>query len=110
MDGMLGFAALVGLISVALAFDFLNGLHDAANSIATVVSTRTLRPQVAVMWASTLSRSCSSGSTSHKPLGAYHFLMLRIRLDKTYRRGVVRLILSVGKGEIAATASRRRTL
>jgi PiT family inorganic phosphate transporter len=42
---------LVGLIAVALAFDFLNGLHDAANSIATVVSTRVLRPQIAVAWA-----------------------------------------------------------
>ena len=39
---------LVGLIAVALAFDFLNGLHDAANSIATIVSTRVLRPQYAV--------------------------------------------------------------
>ena len=35
---------LVGLIVVALAFDFLNGLHDAANSIATVVATRLLGP------------------------------------------------------------------
>src|ERR1700744_5645412 len=43
---------LIGLIAVALAFDFLNGLHDAANSIATVVSTRVLRPHYAVMWAS----------------------------------------------------------
>src|SRR3982750_4665177 len=42
---------LVGLIAVALFFDFLNGLHDAANSIATIVSTRVLRPQYAVFWA-----------------------------------------------------------
>jgi PiT family inorganic phosphate transporter len=42
---------LIGLIVVALAFDFLNGLHDAANSIATIVSTRVLRPQMAVAWA-----------------------------------------------------------
>jgi PiT family inorganic phosphate transporter len=42
---------LVALIFVALAFDFLNGLHDAANSIATIVSTRVLRPQYAVAWA-----------------------------------------------------------
>src|SRR6267142_6952445 len=42
---------LVGLIVVALVFDFLNGLHDAANSIATIVSTRVLRPQHAVAWA-----------------------------------------------------------
>ncbi len=39
------------LILLALTFDFLNGLHDAANSIATVVSTRVLSPQVAVIWA-----------------------------------------------------------
>jgi inorganic phosphate transporter, PiT family len=43
--------ALAALIAVALIFDFLNGLHDAANSIATVVSTRVLRPQYAVIWA-----------------------------------------------------------
>jgi PiT family inorganic phosphate transporter len=42
---------LIALILVALAFDFLNGLHDAANSIATIVSTRVLRPQTAVAWA-----------------------------------------------------------
>jgi inorganic phosphate transporter, PiT family len=47
----LSFPVLVGLIAVALAFDFLNGLHDAANSIATIVSTRVLRPQYAVFWA-----------------------------------------------------------
>jgi PiT family inorganic phosphate transporter len=51
MDGQLTFALLVGLIGVALLFDFLNGLHDAANSIATVVSTRVLSPQLAVAWA-----------------------------------------------------------
>ncbi|QNQ08403.1 inorganic phosphate transporter [Sphingomonas alpina] len=42
---------LIGLIGIALLFDFLNGLHDAANSIATVVSTRVLKPQYAVLWA-----------------------------------------------------------
>jgi inorganic phosphate transporter, PiT family len=42
---------LVVLIGVALFFDFLNGLHDAANSIATIVSTRVLKPQHAVAWA-----------------------------------------------------------
>jgi inorganic phosphate transporter, PiT family len=44
-------AALLFIIVVALAFDFLNGFHDAANSIATVVSTRVLSPQRAVVWA-----------------------------------------------------------
>jgi inorganic phosphate transporter, PiT family len=42
---------LVVLIVVALAFDFMNGFHDAANSIATVVSTRVLTPRAAVAWA-----------------------------------------------------------
>lgn len=42
---------LVFLIVVALAFDFLNGLHDAANSIATIVSTRVLSAKWAVLWA-----------------------------------------------------------
>jgi PiT family inorganic phosphate transporter len=51
VDAHLGLPILVGLIAVALAFDFLNGLHDAANSIATIVSTRVLRPQYAVFWA-----------------------------------------------------------
>ncbi len=51
MDAALAFPLLVGLIGIALFFDFLNGLHDAANSIATIVSTRVLRPQYAVFWA-----------------------------------------------------------
>ncbi|MFH1262739.1 MAG: anion permease [Pseudomonadota bacterium] len=42
---------LIVIIVIALVFDFLNGFHDAANSIATVVSTRVLRPQWAVVWA-----------------------------------------------------------
>jgi PiT family inorganic phosphate transporter len=41
----------VCIVLVALAFDFLNGFHDAANSIATVVSTRVLSPRLAVVWA-----------------------------------------------------------
>ena len=47
----IAFPLLVGLIALALAFDFLNGLHDAANSIATVVSTRLLSPVQAVLFA-----------------------------------------------------------
>ena len=45
------FTAVVVIILVALTFDFLNGFHDAANSIATVVSTRVLSPKKAVLWA-----------------------------------------------------------
>src|SRR4051794_17762869 len=51
MDASLAVPILVALIAVALFFDFLNGLHDAANSIATIVSTRVLSPQYAVFWA-----------------------------------------------------------
>ena len=48
----LGLPGLVALVAVALLFDFLNGMHDSANSIATVVSTRVMRPLTAVIWAS----------------------------------------------------------
>jgi PiT family inorganic phosphate transporter len=44
-------AIVVGLVALALIFDFINGFHDAANSIATVVSTRVLSPGRAVAWA-----------------------------------------------------------
>lgn len=56
MDGVtttITFGMLAGLIVVALAFDFMNGFHDAANSIATVVSTRVLKPYQAVLLAAT---------------------------------------------------------
>jgi len=49
---VVGMPVLVGLVATALLFDFLNGLHDSANSIATVVATRVLRPFTAVLWAS----------------------------------------------------------
>jgi PiT family inorganic phosphate transporter len=48
---MESFAFIVLIIGVALVFDFINGFHDAANSIATVVSTRVLSPTQAVVWA-----------------------------------------------------------
>ena len=51
MEPTIALPLLVALIAIALAFDFINGLHDAANSIATVVSTRVLSPQMAVAWA-----------------------------------------------------------
>src|SRR4029079_13838205 len=44
-------AALVAVVAIALLFDFVNGFHDAANSIATVVATRVLQPWQAVIWA-----------------------------------------------------------
>jgi len=51
MEASLSLPLLVALIAIALAFDFLNAMNDAANAIATVVSTRVLRPQYAVAWA-----------------------------------------------------------
>src|SRR5882672_1207075 len=48
---MISTSVLVGIIAIALIFDFINGFHDSANSIATVVSTRVLSPRSAVVWA-----------------------------------------------------------
>ena len=45
------FGLVIIIIGVALAFDFTNGMHDAANSVATIVSTRVLSPRLAVIWA-----------------------------------------------------------
>lgn len=50
-DGGWSFSFIVLIIGIALTFDFTNGLHDAANSVATVVSTRVLSPRQAVIWA-----------------------------------------------------------
>jgi PiT family inorganic phosphate transporter len=47
----LEFAFVVLIIAIALVFDFTNGMHDAANSISTIVSTRVLSPKQAVVWA-----------------------------------------------------------
>ena len=52
MDMSMMSFTVVALIAVALAFDFMNGMHDSANAIATVVSTRVLKPFQAVLWAS----------------------------------------------------------
>ena len=52
MSGVeINLTAVVVLVSLALLFDFMNGFHDAANSIATIVSTRVLKPHQAVVWA-----------------------------------------------------------
>jgi PiT family inorganic phosphate transporter len=72
---------LVGLIVVALAFDFLNGLHDSANSIATVVSTRVLRPRTAVVWAAFFNFIA--------------FLLFGVHVARTIGTGIWRLMLSI---------------
>lgn len=51
MEATIALPALIAIIGVALLFDMINGMHDAANSIATVVSTRVLPPKYAVAWA-----------------------------------------------------------
>ena len=72
-----GFILLIVTVFTALIFDFLNGFHDAANSIATVVSTRVLSPKLAVVWAA-----------------AFNFLaafLLGIAVAKTIGTGMIRL-------------------
>src|SRR3974390_3094877 len=58
-------------IVVALTFDFLNGFHDSANSIATVVSTRVLSPRLAVLWAATFNflAACFLGTAVANTIG-----------------------------------------
>jgi len=72
-----GLALVIITITIALIFDFLNGFHDAANSIATVVSTRVLSPRLAVLWAA-----------------VFNFLaafLLGTAVAKTIGRGMIRL-------------------
>ena len=58
-------AIVIFIIGVALAFDFVNGMHDAANSIATVVGTRVLRPFQAVLWAAAFNFIAAFGFGVH---------------------------------------------
>lgn len=59
------FAYVVGICAVAFVFDFINGFHDAANSIATVVSTRVLKPTYAVAWAAFFNFAAAFGFGVH---------------------------------------------
>ena len=63
----LSLTVVVVLVAVALAFDFMNGFHDAANSIATVVSTRVLKPHHAVIWAAVFNFAALSSSACRSP-------------------------------------------
>ncbi len=75
--------ALVVVILVALGFDYVNGFHDAANSIATVVSTRVLSPRMAVAWAAVFNFIA--------------FLVFGTHVATTIAKGVVQQdVLSVG--------------
>src|ERR1044071_6187196 len=75
--------ALVAVIAIALAFDFTNGFHDAANSIATVVATRVLTPRVAVIWAAVFNFIA--------------FLIFKTHVAGTIAKGIVEPhVLSIG--------------
>jgi PiT family inorganic phosphate transporter len=68
----LNLLAVIGLVLVALIFDYINGFHDAANSIATVVSTRVLSPGKAVIWAAFFNFAAAflAGTAVAKTVGA----------------------------------------
>jgi len=80
------------IIILVLIFDFINGFHDAANSIATVVSTRVLSPQVAVVWAAFFNFVA--------------FLILGLHVANTVGKGIVRTevvdLIVIGSGLLAA--------
>lgn len=83
---------LIIIIFLALAFDFINGFHDAANSIATIVSTRVLTPSVAVAWAAFFNFIA--------------FLFLGLHIAHTVGKGIVRTevvdLTLIGSGLVAA--------
>ncbi len=84
---------LVAIIGLALVFDFINGFHDAANSIATVVSTRVLSPRIAVLWAAFFNFVA--------------FLVFHTRVASNISKGVepsVATLTIVGAGLVGATA------
>ena len=75
--------ALIAVIAIALGFDFTNGFHDAANSIATVVATRVLTPRLAVIWAAAFNFIA--------------FLVFKTHVASTIAKGVVEQdVLSIG--------------
>jgi PiT family inorganic phosphate transporter len=80
--------SIVLLIVLALAFDFLNGFHDSANSIATVVSTRVLTPRLAVIWAASFNFIA--------------FLFFGLHVANTIGRGIIDIAI-VDKAVIFAT-------
>jgi PiT family inorganic phosphate transporter len=84
---MVDLALILSLVLMALAFDFINGFHDAANSIATVVSTRVLKPQHAVLWAA-----------SFNFIAAFFF---ETRVASTIGKGVVDPV-AISLGVVAA--------
>jgi PiT family inorganic phosphate transporter len=83
----------LSIVLVAMVFDFTNGFHDAANSIATVVSTRVLSPRAAVVWAATFNFIA--------------FLIFGTRVAKTIGGDLVRLELILLRAPSPAWAQPR---
>ena len=84
-------ATLVAIVALALVFDYINGFHDAANSIATVVSTRVLSPRTAVVWAAFFNFVA--------------FLVFGVAVAKSIAKGIDPSVLSlplVGAGLVGA--------
>jgi len=83
---------LIFIIFLALAFDYINGFHDAANSIATIVSTRVLTPRAAVVWAAFFNFVA--------------FLILGLHVANTVGKGIVKTdvvdLTVIGSGLVAA--------
>ena len=77
------FWIVAGLIAIALVFDYINGFHDAANSIATVVSTRVLSPGQAVVWAALFSLSHGSND-AQKTMGIIAGILFTAGYIKTF--------------------------
>ena len=93
--------AVVIIVGVALIFDFINGFHDAANSIATVVSTRVLSPNLAVAWAAFFNFIAAFAGGVHVAntmgKGIINFEMLRAQGESA----VLAVIFSALMGAIA---------
>ena len=76
--------AVMGIVAVALVFDFINGFHDAGNAIATVVSTRVLSPRLAVAWAAFWNFAAAFGGG--------------VKVANTIGKGVISFDLLRGRG------------
>jgi phosphate/sulfate permease len=97
IDFLVAHPVVVFIIAVALAFDFLNGFHDAANSIATVVSTRVLSPRTAVVWAAFFNFVAAFVLGTHvaKTIGK-GLIDLEIETQEVILAGLVGAIVGVG--------------
>ena len=85
MNGEIVLTTLAFLVALALLFDFMNGFHDAANSIATVVSTGVLKPYQAVAWAA-MHRMPGQDGISVRPCQAGGLVLQQLARSRTGAR------------------------